>query len=94
MYTPDKEKLKINPPGEWNSSKIVFDNGHVEYWMNEKKIIEFEAWSDDWYARKNSGKWANTPQYGVSRSGFFCLQDHGYPAWFRNIKVKRLPSRK
>ncbi len=91
MYLPDKSKMKINPAGEWNNSQIVFDNGHVEHWMNGEKILEFEAWTDDWHARKNSGKWANAPEYGLAKKGVICLQDHGYPAQFRNIKIKELP---
>lgn len=91
MYLPDFSKIKVKPAGEWNTSKIVFDNGHVTYFMNGEKTIEFDAWTDDWFSRKNSGKWANAPEYGLARKGVFCLQDHGYPAWFRNIKVKELP---
>ncbi len=91
MYLPDLTQVKVNPAGEWNTSKIVFDNGHVEFWMNGVKTIEYEAWTDDWYARKNSGKWNNAPEYGLAHKGVFCLQDHGYPASFRNIKVKELP---
>lgn len=93
MYLPDTSKLKINPAGEWNTSKIVFDNGHVEYWMNGEKTIEFEAWTPDWFNRKNSGKWSHAPEYGLSQTGLICLQDHGYPAWFRNIKIKELPKK-
>lgn len=91
MYLPDKSKMKVNPYGEWNNSKIVFDNGHVEHWLNGEKILEFEAWTDDWHARKNSGKWENAPEYGLATKGVLCLQDHGYPASFRNIKIKELP---
>lgn len=91
MHLPDFSTIKVNPAGQWNNSKIVFDNGHVEHWMNGEKIIEFEAWTDDWFARKNSGKWQNAPEYGIAKKGLICLQDHGYPAWFRNIKIKELP---
>lgn len=91
MYLPDTTLMKVNPAGEWNNSKIVFDNGHVEHWLNGVKILEFEAWTDDWFARKNSGKWNNAPEYGLSKKGVICLQDHGSPASFRNIKVKELP---
>jgi hypothetical protein len=91
MYTPDESKMKVNPAGEWNTARIVFDNGHVEHWMNDVKILEFEAWTDDWFDRKNSGKWANAPEYGLAHKGVICLQDHGYPASFRNIKIKELP---
>jgi hypothetical protein len=91
MHLPDATKMKINPAGKWNNSKIVFDNGHVEHWLNGEKIIEFEAWSDDWFTRKNSGKWENAPEYGLAKKGVICLQDHGYPASFRNIRIKELP---
>ena len=93
MHIPDYSKMKINPQGEWNNSRIVFDNGHVEHWLNGQKILEFEAWTDDWYARKNSGKWSHAPEYGLARTGVICLQDHGDPASFRNIKIKRLPKK-
>ncbi len=93
MYLPDESKMKVNPYGEWNNSRIVFDNGHVEHWLNGEKILEFEAWTEDWFARKNSGKWAGAPEYGLAKSGQICLQDHGYPASFRNIKIKELPRR-
>lgn len=93
MYLPDfaKRDSVMRPQGKWNNSQIVFDNGHVEYWMNGVKLVEFEAWTDDWFARKNSGKWENAPEYGLAHKGVICLQDHGYPASFRNIKIKELP---
>ena len=46
---------KLAKVGDWNRSKIVFDNGHVEYWLNDQKLLEFEAWTDDWFARKEAG---------------------------------------
>jgi len=49
MHVADPAKTKLKPVGEWNTAKIVFDNGHVEHWLNGKKIVEFEAWSDDWF---------------------------------------------
>jgi len=91
MHLPDYSVMKVNPQGEWNTSKIVFDNGHVEHWINGVKIIDFEAWTDDWFVLKNAGKWANAPEYGLASSGVICLQDHGCPASFKNIKIKELP---
>ena len=93
MYVPDFATRDLKPAGQWNRSEIIFDNGHVTYLLNGKVTVEFDAWTPDWYARKNSGKWENAPEYGMSRRGVICLQDHGYPAWFRNIKIKELPSR-
>ena len=91
MHVADISKLIIKPAGEWNLSRIVFDNGHVEHWLNGQKVVEFEAWTEDWFARKHSGKWENAPEYGLASTGVICLQDHGSAAWFRNMKIKELP---
>ena len=91
MYLPNLEGVTVNPPGEWNNSEIVFDNGHVEHWLNGVKIVEFEAWTPDWFVRRGSGKWENAPEYGLAHRGLICLQDHGDPAAFRNVKIKELP---
>ncbi len=93
MYVCDPAKKKVRNPGQWNNSKIVFDNGHVEHWLNGEKVLEFEAWSDDWFARKGSGKWENAPEYGLARKGVFALQDHGDRAWYKNIKIRELPAK-
>ena len=91
MYVADPAKTKLKAVGQWNNSKIVFDNGHVEHWLNGEKIVEFEAWSEEWFERKNSGKWDDYPEYGLARKGVFSLQDHGDRAWYRNMKIRELP---
>lgn len=91
MYVCDPAKKVLMKAGDWNTSKIVFDNGHVEHWLNGQKVLEFEAWSDDWFTRKGSGKWDNAPEYGLARSGHFAVQDHGSRVWFKNVKIKELP---
>jgi hypothetical protein len=91
MYLPNLEGVKINPPGQWNNSEIIFDNGHVTYRLNGSTTLEFDAWTDDWFARRASGKWENAPEYGLAHRGLICLQDHGDPAAFRNVKIKELP---
>ena len=93
MYVPDFETRILKPAGEWNQSEIIFDNGHVTYLLNGKVTVEFDAWTPDWFARKNAGKWSHAPEYGLSRTGHICIQDHGYPAWFRNLKIKELPTK-
>lgn len=93
MHIADSTVKKIMPVGEWNTSRIIFDNGHVEHWLNGSKIVEFEAWTPGWFELKNSGKWSTAPEYGLSETGYIALQDHGSQSWFRNIKIKELPKR-
>lgn len=90
MYPADESQKQFNPVGEWNSSRIIFTPEKVEYWLNEKKLVSFVPWSDDWYERKNKGKWKNSPDYGRFKSGYICLQDHASSIWFRNIKIRKL----
>lgn len=84
----DKKKLK--PVGEWNSSKIVFNNGHVEHWLNGEKIVEFQKGSEAWNKEKSTGKWKDYPDYGSVSEGKIALQDHGNKAYFRNIVIREL----
>jgi len=91
MHIADTTAKKLKPVGEWNTSKIIFNNGHVEHWLNGSKIVDFEAWTPEWFVLKNSGKWTSAPEYGLSETGYISLQDHGSKAWFRNMKIKELP---
>ena len=90
MHTPDISEKKLNSIGEWNSSRIVFTPKRVDHWLNGRKILSFIPWSDDWYKRRNSGKWRNAPDYAKYKTGFIGLQDHGSNLYFRNIKIKKL----
>ncbi len=89
MHLPNTLK-KVEPVGKWNISKIVFNNGHVEHWLNGSKIIAFEAWTDEWNKKKAEGKWKDYPDYGTAKTGLIALQDHGHKAYFRNIRIKEL----
>ena len=84
------DKKKVNPVGEWNTSKIVFNKGHVEHWLNGEKVVEFEAGNEAWMKEKNTGKWKDFPDYGSAKKGRIALQDHGNKAYFKNIMIREL----
>ena len=90
MYSPDTSEKILNPIGEWNSSRIVFTPKRVDHWLNGRKVLSFIPWSEDWYKRRNSGKWSDAPDYAKYKTGFIGLQDHGSNLYFRNIKIKKL----
>ena len=89
MYIPSETK-KPKPHGEWNKVKLVYNNGHVEHWLNGEKILEFQEGDEDWKARKAKSKWKNSPAWGASKTGHISLQDHGDEIAFRNIRVRKL----
>ena len=90
MHVPDTTQKVLYPPGKWNSSRIIFTSNNVEHWLNDKKVLSFIPWSEQWYEKRNSGKWDNFPDYGKYKKGYIGLQDHGSNLWFRNIKIKKL----
>jgi hypothetical protein len=90
MHLPNAQK-RLKPVGEWNSSRIVVNGSHVEHWLNGRKILEFERWTPEWKKRRESGKWKDTPDYGLAKTGRIALQDHGSVFWFRNVKLRELP---
>jgi len=90
MYVIDPKKRRLNPVGEWNSTKIVFTPERVEHWLNGKMVLSFVPWSEDWYARKNGGKWKNAENYGRFKTGYIGFQDHSSPIWFKNIRLRKL----
>ena len=90
MYSPDTEIKKLYPSGEWNSTKIIFTEKKVEYWLNEQKILSFVPWSKDWHDRKKNGKWKDSKFYGKFKKGYIGLQDHNSSISFRNMKIRKL----
>lgn len=84
------DKKRLMPVGEWNTSKIIFNNGHVEHWLNGEKIVEFQAWDEKWNKEKKEGKWKDYPDYGIAKKGRIALQDHGNKVYFKNIYITEL----
>lgn len=89
MNLPNNKK-KVKPVGQWNSSRIIFNKGAVEHWLNGQKIVAFQAWNNKWQKDKTTGKWKDFPDYGLAKKGRIALQDHGNKVYIKNIKIKVL----
>jgi hypothetical protein len=90
-YAMDPAPTAVTKPvGEWNNTRIVVNKGHVEHWLNGKKVVDIQMWTPEWQKKKETGKWKDAPNYGTVKKGHIALQDHGSEAWFRNIKIKAL----
>lgn len=85
LHAPTKDAVK--PAGEWNTVRLVVNRGHVEHWLNGKKIVQYELWRDEWKKLVAASKFAAWPKYGMNRKGHIALQDHGDAIAFRNIKI-------
>jgi len=86
LYAPDKDVTR--PVGEWNATRIVLKGNHVEHWLNDVKVVEYELGSADWTQRVAASKFNQWPGYGKSPKGYIALQDHGSRVAFRNIRIR------
>ena len=90
MFPADSTKVQVNPVGDWNTTRIVYQNGHVEHYLNGIKVVEFEEGSPEFQAAYKKSKWVEYPGWNKFKVGSISLQDHGAPVFFRNIKVRGL----
>jgi hypothetical protein len=83
------------PVGAFNHSRLVVKGLHTEHWLNGEKVLDTmldsppilqglaERWGRDSAVYEMLGK---RPRRDCPIS----LQNHTFPAWFRNIKIRRL----
>lgn len=84
------------PVGQFNHSRLLVKGSHVEHWLNGAKVVDTSLASDA-VAQHSAQRWgAGTPVYRllVQQPRQECpvsLQNHQDAAWFRDIKIRRLP---
>jgi cytochrome c len=87
--------VTVKPGGEWNHARLVFKNGKVEHWLNNRKVVELKMFEGG----KPTSKWLEliagskfpklSADFGLSQKGRIALQDHGDPVWYKNIKIRK-----
>lgn len=79
-------------PGEWNHYKITCEGSMITVELNGTKTSSADL--DEYVtAHKNPDGSRNKftrPLKEFARTGYIGLQDHGTPAYFKNIRVKKL----
>jgi hypothetical protein len=82
----------VHPAGEWNTCVIKVKDGKAVHFMNGVKVCEYTLWTPEWDAMVAKSKFKSFPGWteGIAKEGYIGLQDHGYPVWFRNVKIREL----
>jgi hypothetical protein len=82
------------PAGEWNSGRILVRGDHIEHWINGTKVLDGSL-TDPGIRDGVQKRWGQYPPMvemltRPKPEGPICLQHHGDPVWFRNLKIRRL----
>ena len=89
LYKPEIDATR--PVGEWNQVRVLITPEKCSVWMNGKHYYDFVKGSKDWDERVAASKFARMAGFGKAKSGHLCLQDHGNPVSYRNIKIRTIP---
>ncbi|MCW0220780.1 MAG: DUF1080 domain-containing protein [Prosthecobacter sp.] len=76
----------LHAPGEWNTSRVVVQDGKIQHWLNGKLVCEADTNSDDWKARIAASKFKSKVGFAPGK-GYIMLTDHHDKVWYRNIKI-------
>ena len=88
--TRQMNPVNQRPAGEWNESRIVQQNGRVEFYLNgvltTQQDFRSAAWTDS-VARTHFNKY---PEFGKHVSGHIALQDWFKAVSFKNMRIREL----
>ena len=87
----NRDDIRANSSGSWNRARILVKGGHVEHWINNIKVVEYNRFSQTFKNLIKKSKYAKHQGFGVGLSGRILLQDHSPgDIKFKNIKIREL----
>lgn len=87
----NRDNIRANSSGSWNRARIFVKGGHVEHWINNIKVVEYDRFSQTFKNLIQKSKFAKHQGFGIGMSGRILLQDHGPGnVKFKNIKIREL----
>ena len=88
LIESEKFNHKSVSAGQWHRAKIISNNGHVEHWLDNEKVLEYNRFSQVFKALIQYSKYSKWENFGQLESGHILLQDHGDEVSFKNIKIR------
>ena len=88
LIEAEKFNHKSVSAGQWHRAKIISNNGHVEHWLDNEKVLEYNRFSQVFKALIQYSKYSKWENFGQLESGHILLQDHGDEVSFKNIKIR------
>jgi hypothetical protein len=86
LIAPTNKTLR--PVGEYNKARLVIHNGHVEHWLNGRRILEYDLGSAELKDLIAKSKFKSFPRFAQNSEGVIALQYHGDDVWYRKIRIR------
>lgn len=86
----NRDDIRFKGIGTWNKARIVAKGNHVEHWLNNVKVVEYERGSQIYRNLVQKSKYNVYEDFGEAETGHILLQDHGNRVSFRSIKIREL----
>jgi len=81
---------KLAPVGQWNKVRVIVKSGHVEHWLNGRRVVSYDLGGEELKPLIAASKFKDYPRFGQNKDGFIALQFHGDEVWYRKIRVRSL----
>jgi len=82
----------VRKPGRWNRMTIAAKDSTINVVLNNEPIIDMDLnkWTQAHRNPDGTKNKFNTAYKDMPCIGHIGFQDHGYPVWYRNIKIRTL----
>jgi len=87
---PPIEDKKLEEPGQWNKGRLVVQGNHVEHWLNEARVLEFELGTPALQKAINASGIKGGPFFGRKFKSALVILDEGEEVEFRNLRIRPL----
>ncbi|MCL6265975.1 3-keto-disaccharide hydrolase [Flagellimonas myxillae] len=88
--SPQVNQVEANPTGQWNTARIVQQDGKLQFYLNGKMTAEEDLTSSEWRNKVGSSGFKNAPGFGKATQGKIALQNWYFESKFRNMKIREL----
>ena len=84
------DPIRVKPQGQWNSVRIIKDQGKIEHWLNGEMILHYDVNSEAWKDMIFKSKFSDLPEFALPGPGRIGIQDHDNMVYFKNIKIREI----
>ena len=89
-FTPQLNFVNTKASGQWNTSKIIQQDGQLAFYLNDVQTAAIDLNSQKWKDMVKNSDFRAYEQFGAQANGRIALQDWSRGVSFRNIKIKEL----